>query len=149
MGSYTGAKHVTVLYAFDEAHMQAYATAAVELDRAQRGNPVAWMSPKKFYRTREMGLSNGEQLLEPLYTAQQPSQNLAPTGSNMPTKQANTPEVTSQGQVSEPSQPERKPIPDDELNDLAFQCGIQREDARDPGVEEFARAVEAFHGIKP
>ena len=35
------------------------------------------------------------------------------------------------------------------MNDLAFQCGIQREDARDPGVEEFARAIEAFHGIKP
>jgi hypothetical protein len=42
---------------------------------------------------------------------------------------------------------ERKPMPDNEMNDLAFQCGIQREDARDPSIEEFARAIEAFHGI--
>jgi len=44
--------------------------------------------------------------------------------------------------------PERKPMPEVDMNDLAFQCGIQREDARDPGVEEFARAIEAFHGIR-
>ena len=29
--------------------------------------PVAWMSPKRFYRTRAMALINGEQLIEPLY----------------------------------------------------------------------------------
>ena len=29
--------------------------------------PVAWMSPKRFYRTRAMALTNGEQLIEPLY----------------------------------------------------------------------------------
>lgn len=29
--------------------------------------PVAWMSPKRFYRTRAMALTNGEQLVEPLY----------------------------------------------------------------------------------
>ena len=34
--------------------------------------PVAWMSPKRFYRTRAMALINGEQLIEPLYAAPQP-----------------------------------------------------------------------------
>ena len=29
--------------------------------------PMAWMSPKRFYRTRAMALTNGEQLIEPLY----------------------------------------------------------------------------------
>ena len=46
--------------------------------------PVAWMSPKRFYRTRAMALINGEQLIEPLYlyppaTAPEPSWHDAPT----------------------------------------------------------------------
>ena len=85
------------------------ATAAVELDRSQRGEPA-------------FGLM---------------------------TPEAQDREASLQDTAPQPSQPKRKPMPDNEMNDLAFQCGIQREDARDPGVEEFARAIEAFHGIKP
>lgn len=95
--------------AWDDSAMQAYATAAVELDRAQRGEPA-------------FGLM---------------------------TPEAQDREASLQDTAPQPSQPDRKPMPDNEMNDLAFQCGIQREDARDPGVEEFARAIEAFHGIKP
>jgi len=41
-----------------------------------------------------------------------------------------------------------RPVParrmtDDEINDLGFQCGLQPEDAVNPSVEEFARAIEA------
>ena len=101
------------------------ATAAVELDRAQRGEPVAWMTDEEpprvasVYTKTDMPRASAGSFCIPLYTAPQPSQ------------------------------PKRKPMPDNEMNDLAFQCGIQREDARDPGIEEFARAIEAFHGIKP
>jgi hypothetical protein len=42
---------------------------------------------------------------------------------------------------------QRKPLTEDFINDLGFQCGLQREDARNPGVEEFARAIERAHGI--
>ena len=111
--------------AWGDSAMQDYATAAVELDRAQRGEPVAWMTDEEpprvasVYTKTDMPRASAGSFCIPLYTAPQPSQ------------------------------PDRKPMPDNEMNDLAFQCGIQREDARDPGVEEFARAIEAFHGIKP
>ena len=41
-----------------------------------------------------------------------------------------------------------RPVPahrltDEEINDLGFQCGLQPEDAVNPSVEEFARAIEA------
>jgi hypothetical protein len=42
---------------------------------------------------------------------------------------------------------QRRPLTEDFINDLGFQCGLQREDARNPGVEEFARAVEEAQGI--
>ena len=49
---------------------------------ASAPEPVAWMSPKRFYRTRAMALINGEQLIEPLYlyppaTAPEPSTEVA------------------------------------------------------------------------
>ena len=43
--------------------------------------------------------------------------------------------------------PQRLPLTEDFINDIGFQCGLQREDARNPGVEEFARAIEAAQGI--
>lgn len=95
----------------------------IEADRAQRGEPVAWMTDEEpprvasVYTKTDMPRASAGSFCIPLYTAPQPSQ------------------------------PKRKPMPDNEMNDLAFQCGIQREDARDPGIEEFARAIEAFHGI--
>ena len=114
--------HVQV--ALDPAVSSA-AQALIEADRAQRGEPVAWMTDEEpprvasVYTKTDMPRASAGSFCIPLYTAPQPSQ------------------------------PDRKPMPDNEMNDLAFQCGIQREDARDPGVEEFARAIEAFHGIKP
>jgi hypothetical protein len=43
------------------------AVKAVLAAPASAPEPVAWMSPKRFYRTRAMALINGEQLIEPLY----------------------------------------------------------------------------------
>mgnify|MGYP000069370064 CR=1 FL=1 len=115
--------------AWDDSAMQAYATAAVELDRAQRGEPVAWI-----WRFPDGGLHE-----TPFGTLAECERDaIGYDGSAVPLYTA-----------PQPSQPKRKPMPDNEMNDLAFQCGIQREDARDPGIEEFARAIEAFHGIKP
>lgn len=60
------------------------ATDAALSAPATAPEPVAWMSPKRFYRTRAMALTNGEQLIEPLYlyppaTAPEPSWHDAPT----------------------------------------------------------------------
>ena len=60
------------------------AVKAVLAAPASAPEPVAWMSPKRFYRTRAMALINGEQLIEPLYlyppaTAPEPSWHDAPT----------------------------------------------------------------------
>jgi hypothetical protein len=92
--------------------------------RAQREQvrAVAWMSPKNFYRTRAMGLSNGEQLLEPLY--------LHP--------------------AVPPAQPERKPMTESEMlegRERTFSvdnpyCPCDRKT-----FMKVARYVEAFHGI--
>jgi hypothetical protein len=104
-------------------------------------------------------------------------ENIDPTGSNLPAEQANTPEVTSQGQVSVPvlwryrdseqcikpmdgytpgegwtplyaaPQPERKPMNEDEIKDCY--ADSTNYDMVRPYVIAFVRAVEAFHGIKP
>ena len=47
------------------------AVKAVLAAPASAPEPVAWMSPKRFYRTRAMALINGEQLIEPLYLYRQ------------------------------------------------------------------------------
>ena len=64
--------------AWDDSAMQAYATAAVELDRAQRGEPVAWMvvneSGTDAFVTADPTLAQADQRALPLYTAPQPSQ---------------------------------------------------------------------------
>ena len=115
----------------------------IKADRAQRGEPVACL-PEGCRITAQ------EDLFKTIII-------VAPNGcSAVTTSVARNPENVLRMLVQDllktapqPSQPDRKPMPDNEMNDLAFQCGIQREDARDPGVEEFARAIEAFHGIKP
>jgi hypothetical protein len=93
--------------------------------------PVAWMSPKRFYRTRAMALTNGEQLIEPLYLH---------------------PPATA------PAQPalERKPMTDEEVIDLVRECGLDWHKGfmplfDDDPTNRFAvlvRAVEASHDIK-
>ena len=59
--------------AWDDSAMQAYATAAVELDRAQRGEPVLWRYRDSEQVIRAMDGYTPVEGWTPLYTATQPA----------------------------------------------------------------------------
>jgi hypothetical protein len=176
------------------------AVKAVLAAPASAPEPVAWMSPKRFYRTRAMALINGEQLIEPLYlyppaTAPEPSTEvavgklckslredldyawawhcniaMAAFDAGCPHDVANegaarfmqllagvdtrehpafqgTQDHPMRNDKTAPAQPapERKPMTE-ELIEVLY--GDSNFDVVAPSVIAFARAVEAFHGIK-
>ncbi len=107
--------------AWDDSAMQAYATAAVELDRAQRGEPVAWRA--------WFDKDSGARWLFSLW----------------PDEENKGLEVDWQPLYTAP-QPERKPMSDVKAYALAGAVFPYSQHAK---CLELIRDVESHHGIKP
>jgi hypothetical protein len=133
---------------FSERQLQAYATAAVELDRAQRREPSFGLMMPRMPKIHADTIPVKRELLEQVLAVLTKSSCAVGYESETAWLDANS--KLRAALEAPPPQPERKPMTDEQIEKLreaTFSTGNPYCQVDSKSMRKAVRAVEAFHGI--